>query len=161
MYCFLPICVCGDAQWCAGKVDQMQKGLRQGDPLSPYLFLLVADVLQRLCCWHFQNGSLVHPLGSDGFFPVLQYWDDTLILFQGEVEQARVIKSILTAFSEFSGLTINYQKSTLVPICVPQMWLWKSPKFLDARSLPFHVHIWGCLSSCIRSSMVCCFRLSI
>lgn len=36
------------------------------------------------------------------------------------MEQARVIKNILTAFSAFSGLTINFHKSTLVPVCVQQ-----------------------------------------
>lgn len=63
-----------------------KKGFWLGDPLSPYLFILVADVLQQLCCMHFQAGNLLHPLGSDTMFPVLQYADDTLILFRVEVQ---------------------------------------------------------------------------
>ena len=59
---------------------------------------------------------MLHPLGSTSFFPVLQYADDTLILFQGTTQQAAVVKSALTAFSAFSGLTINFHKSTLVPV---------------------------------------------
>lgn len=75
-------------------------------------------MLQRLCCKLFHDGTLLHPLGSDSFFPVLQYADDTLIIFRGDVQHAMVIKSLLTAFSEFSGLSINFHKSTLVPVCV-------------------------------------------
>ena len=99
-----------------GAPIRAKRGFRQGDSLSPYLFIIVADVLQRMCCKLFQDGSLLHPLGSDSFFPVLQYADDMLILFQGTTQQAAVVKSALTTFSAFSGLTINFHKSTLVPV---------------------------------------------
>ena len=101
-----------------GDAFSAKKGFRQGDSLSPYLFILVADVLQQLCCMNFQAGSLLHPLGSDVLFPVLQYADDTLLIFQGDLQQAQVIKTILSAFSDFSGLQINFHKSTLVPVSV-------------------------------------------
>ena len=101
-----------------GDVFSAKKGFHQGDSSSPYLFILVADVLQRLCCMHFQDGSLLHPLGSDVLFPVLQYADDTLLIFQGVLQQAQVIKTILSAFLDFSGLQINFHKSTLVPVSV-------------------------------------------
>ena len=41
-----------------------------------------------------------------------------MIIFQGNVQQATVIKHILTAFSDFSGLSINFHKNTLMPVCV-------------------------------------------
>lgn len=52
------------------------KGLRQGDALSPYLFLLVADVLQALIK---ADMGICHPL-TDGSCPVLQYADGTILL---------------------------------------------------------------------------------
>jgi hypothetical protein len=38
-----------------------RNGLRQGDPLSLYLFIIVADVLQRLIREAWRDGSLSHP----------------------------------------------------------------------------------------------------
>jgi mannosylglycoprotein endo-beta-mannosidase len=39
-----------------------KNGLRQGDPLSRYLFIIVADLLQQLIKDAFPNGHLAHPL---------------------------------------------------------------------------------------------------
>ena len=103
-----------------GDVFFFRRGVRQGDAISPYLFDLMADVLQRMCCLAFSENSLLHPLDADSFFPTLQYANDTLILLKGEVSQARKIKQILQDFAGFTGLQINYHKSTFVPLNVDE-----------------------------------------
>jgi hypothetical protein len=60
-----------------GRWIPCRKGLRQGDPLSSYLFILVADVLQRMLT---RDAALHHPLAPDRPCVVLQYADDTLIV---------------------------------------------------------------------------------
>ena len=46
----------------------------------------------------------------------MQYADDTLIILHGELAQLLLLKEILSAFSEFSGLHINFEKSTFIPM---------------------------------------------
>ena len=65
-----------------GKVFHCKRGVRQGDPLSLLLFVLVADFLQSILNAAKQQGILSLPvnLPHDQDFPILQYADDTLIL---------------------------------------------------------------------------------
>jgi hypothetical protein len=61
---------------------------------------------------------LEHPL-VDGAPPVvLQYVDDTLVIFRASVAAAHRLRSILDSFALATGLVINFHKSTLVPMHV-------------------------------------------
>jgi len=95
-----------------------QCGLWQGDPLSPYLFIIVADMLQRLIHRASSLGLLVHPIDPSLRCPVLQYADDTLILIGGHVQSMRTLKNILDDCSLATCLFINFHKSTFDPMNV-------------------------------------------
>ncbi|XP_071685320.1 uncharacterized protein [Lolium perenne] len=99
-----------------GRWIQCWRGLRQGDPLSPFLFNIVADVLQQTLWQASHSGLLLHPLVDDLPCPVLQYADDTLIIIRVVPEHVANLKKVLDDFSDANGLTINFHKSTLVPI---------------------------------------------
>jgi len=103
-----------------GKVFHCRRGVRQGDPLSPLLFVLATDFLQTILNVAKQQGLLTLPLDlpNDQDFPILQYADDTLIFLQGSTNQLLFLKGILNMFAESTGLKVNYEKSTLVPINV-------------------------------------------
>ena len=64
------------------------------------------------------NGDLCHPIDNSLPCPVLQYADDTLILCKGDVHSMTVLKTILDNFSLATGLTINFHKSTFIPMNV-------------------------------------------
>jgi hypothetical protein len=98
-----------------GNYFQTKKGLRQGDPLSPMLFNIVADMLAILIERAKGDGQIegVVPHLVDGGLSILQYADDTIIFMDHDLEKARNLKLILSAFELLSGLKINFHKSEL------------------------------------------------
>jgi hypothetical protein len=77
---------------------------------------LVVDVLQKAIQHAANEGFLRHPVLEEQPCPVLQYADDTLIVLQGDIEQAKCLKQILDDFACTTGLKINLSKSTFGPI---------------------------------------------
>src|SRR4051812_30380107 len=98
-----------------GKYFQTKKGLRQGDPLSPLLFNIVADMLAILIERAKADGQIegVVPHLIDGGLSILQYADDTILFMEHDLEKAKNLKLILSAFELLSGLKINFHKSDL------------------------------------------------
>jgi len=52
-------------------------------------------------------------------FPVVQYADDTILIMQADINQVLHLKSILSLFSASTGLKVNYNKSSMIPVNVP------------------------------------------
>ena len=101
-----------------GKKFYCLRGVRKGDPLSPLLFVLAADLLQSILNKAMQMGLLSSPLqvNSCPDFPVVQYADDTLLFVDNDHRTAINLKWALAGFELVSGMSINYHKSELVPI---------------------------------------------
>jgi hypothetical protein len=96
-----------------GPYFQTKRGLRQGDPMSPILFNIVADMLALLINRAKTDGQIrgVIPHLVDNGLSILQYADDTIIFLDHDLEQAKNLKLLLCAFEQLSGLKINFHKS--------------------------------------------------
>ena len=95
-------------------IFRLGKGL-DWEICSPILFNLVADMLATLVDRAKTNGQfkgLVPNLVDEGL-SILQYVDDTILLMENNVEDARNLKLVLGAFEKLSGLKINFHKSEL------------------------------------------------
>jgi hypothetical protein len=105
-----------------GKQFKCKRGVRQGDPLSPLLFVLGADLLQSVINAEAFLGNFSHPLGPDfgGDFPIIQYVDDTLVILPADYCQLYHLREVLQTFASSTGLKVNFDKSFLVPINVAE-----------------------------------------
>ena len=101
-----------------GKKFYCKRGVRQGDPLSPLLFVLAADFLQTILNKAMSIGIISVPItiASCPDFPVIQYADDTLLVMQADAIQIVCLKAILHTFATATGLKVNFHKSMMVPI---------------------------------------------
>lgn len=93
------------------------RGLRQGDPMSPYLFVLCMEKLALL---------IQEKIASNKWLPVkisriglsishLFFADDCLLFTKATTSQARLVKEVLHSFCLASGMKVNIHKSRFLP----------------------------------------------
>ncbi|XP_074290178.1 uncharacterized protein LOC141616912 [Silene latifolia] len=90
-----------------------QCGLRQGDPISPYLFILCMEILSLMIIKAESNRSIegIKLSRNSPAFSHLLYADDALLCFRFSPTACESLRDILISFSAFSGQMINHQKS--------------------------------------------------
>jgi hypothetical protein len=92
------------------------RGLRQGDPLSPFLFIIGADILSRLLQRAENLGTLQGIKISPRCPQIshLQFADDLLIFSKSNTTNATTILDCLVSYQSWSGQKINYSKSAII-----------------------------------------------
>lgn len=90
------------------------QGLRQGDPMSPYLFVLAMEVFSGLLKSRYASGYIsYHPRTSDLKISHLMFADDVMIFFDGGSSSLHGIYKTLEDFAGWSGLHMNREKTQL------------------------------------------------
>lgn len=94
---------------------QPSRGIRQGDPLSPYLFLIIYEGLSHLINKAVLQERLsgMKISASGPAVTHLLFADDSLLFCKAEVAQVDCVMEILSTFEACSGQEINLEKSSI------------------------------------------------
>ncbi|GLT28935.1 hypothetical protein SLA2020_038370 [Shorea laevis] len=115
---------------------KMERGIRQGDPIAPFLFLIVAEGLHGLI-ESAKSKDLLQgvDIGSFGLnISHLQFADDTVIMGKADPGNVKAVKGILRWFELVSGLKINFNKSVLYSFNVSDEWGRMAAASLNCKS---------------------------
>jgi hypothetical protein len=97
------------------------RGVRQGDPLSPFLFVLVMEAFSRMISAIYSRGLISgFSVGTRGYNRVevshLLFADYTLVFCGADASQISYLGALLVCFEAVSGLKVNLTKSALIPV---------------------------------------------
>ena len=110
----------------------IERGCRQGDPISPYLYILAGQV-QSILISQCDEIKGINIKGQE--FKIIQYVDDTTLFLDGSCSSFDAALNILEIFGSISGLNVNKDKTKLV-------WIGKKKHCKD--KLKKSGFQWGC-----------------
>ena len=87
------------------------RGCRQGDPLSPYIFILCVEILAHLIR---KNPDIKGIKVRDKEYLVSQYADDTSLILEATEKSLKTTLNLITYFAKFSGLSMNNDKTRVI-----------------------------------------------
>lgn len=112
-----------------------RRGLRQGDPLSPMLFILVMETLHRLFASAIQQNVLAPSPVRAIRHQCSIYADDVVVFIRPTRQDLVTTREILNFFGDVSGLRTNLAKCQAVPIACSPEEMSLVPRFLQ---VPIH-----------------------
>ncbi|XP_026417250.1 uncharacterized protein LOC113312728 [Papaver somniferum] len=90
----------------------MHRGLKQGDPLSPILFILMEDVLSRNITKLVNTGQITPMVVRNGIYPTHLFFADDVFLFcNGDKKTLLCLFKLIEKYQHCSGQMINKAKS--------------------------------------------------
>ena len=128
---------------------QTGRGCRQGDPLSPYLFLLCAEILGLMI----RQNQEIKGIQINGKTHLLsQYADDTQLFLDGSEESLRATLGVFEQFYLMSGLKMNFEKTKAIwigseadsntKLCTQYDLDWSGGKFV-ILGITFNPHLYN------------------
>ena len=108
LYCNITTCVYVNGQY--SHWFEVARGVRQGDPSSPYLYLICAEILSIFIR---QNRLIKGIKLRDKESLLSQFADDTTLCLDGSEQSFNEAISVLLKFAEISGLKMNIEKTNI------------------------------------------------
>lgn len=109
------------------------RGCRQGDPISPYIFILCAEILAI----KIRNNTKIKGISIENTeYKFSQYADDCSAILDGSQESLNETLNELIYFARFSGLNINFDKTQVV-------WIGIKKYSMDTINTRWKLK-WGC-----------------
>lgn len=103
---------------------KLERSVRQGCPLAPYLFLLTVDVLGQML-QHPDNQVKGLRLPDNSLITNQMFADDTLLVLEGNPDNMDRAISVINRFGAASGAKLNLHKSVGLWIAnTPRQWTW-------------------------------------
>ena len=91
----------------------LTRGVRQGCPLSPYLFKFCSEILAT-AIRHDRQIKAIKILRTES--KISQYADDTTLILDGTEKSLKTALTLLALFASIFGLRINYEKTEILCI---------------------------------------------
>lgn len=115
MTCVLSVSYSFMVNWEAKGYLEPSRGFRQGDPISPYLFMLCVEGLLALISQNERNGVFhgIHIDDTALSLHHLLFADDNLFFTRATMEDCGVVQHILDIYSQALGQAINFHKSNV------------------------------------------------
>ena len=89
----------------------LKRGCRQGDPISPYIFILCAEILGQMI----RKDKTIKGIKINGEeFKLSQYADDTQLFLDGNEDSLKQSLVMLNTYYKMSGLKINVEKTRAI-----------------------------------------------
>ena len=90
---------------------RLGRGCRQGDPLSPYIFVLCAEILANMIR---KNPDVKGIKINNKKYLISQYADDTTLTLEATEKSLKTALNLITYYAKFSGLSLNIDKTRVI-----------------------------------------------
>lgn len=91
------------------------RGIRQGDPLSPFLFILMSEALSKIIQREVRKVNIMElrPSSQASSCSHQKFVDDTLLMGEGSIKEAKILKKTLDTYEQGTGQNISLAKNSI------------------------------------------------